>query len=164
MAGKNKKSPGGAKKNVLLVAMLLTSIAAPPTTVIIFVGMLPTVVARLTDRSRERTRVFTIGFMNFAGCFPFWFKLMQGGHSFELAVNLVTDPFNICIMYGGALSGYMIEWGLSGIVANIMIQKGRNRLEFIKKTQEEMVERWGREVTGDYPLDNFGFPIESKEK
>ena len=163
MAKKAKKL-SGAKKRVLLCAMLLTSIAVLPTTVLFFVGMMPTIAVRIADKTSKRTRVLTVGFMNFAGCFPFWYKLMQGGHKFDLAVNLVLDPFNICVMYGGALIGYMIEWGLAGMVAGMMVQKGRKRLEVIKKTQEEFIERWGREVTGDFPLDIFGFPVENKDK
>lgn len=165
MAKKTVKSGNkGTKHRLLLVAMMLTSVAVLPTTVIFFIGMLPTFVARLTDRSRQRTRVLTIGFMNFAGCFPFWFQLMQGGHKFELAVSLVLDPFNIVIMYGGAVVGYMIEWGLSGVVAGLMVQKGRKRLEEIKEIQKSFVDRWGVEVAGDLPLDRFGFPVEKKEE
>lgn len=161
MAKKKKISP--LKSKVLLTGMLLTSIAVLPTTLIFFIGMLPTIVARFSDKSRHRMRVLTIGFMNFAGCFPFWFKLMQGGHKFELAVNLIADPFNIVVMYGAAVVGYLIEWALVGVVAGLMAQKGRKRLEDIKKAQEELVERWGSEVTGNVPLDPFGFPFEKAD-
>lgn len=150
------------KSRLLLSMMLLTSIAVLPTTIIFFIGMLPTFAARMTDQGKQKTRVLTVGFMNFAACFPFWYKLMQGGHKFDFAVSLVLDPFNIVVMYGGALVGYMIEWGLSGFVAGLMVQRGRKRLEDIKKTQVELVERWGSEVAGDRPLDRFGFPVETK--
>ncbi len=145
-------------------AMLLTSVAVLPTTLIFFIGMIPTIVARLGEKSKQGTRALTVGFMNFAGCFPFWFKLMQGGHKFDLAVSLITDPFNIVVMYGGALVGYMIEWGLAGVVAGVMIQKGRKRLESIKEMQGDLVTRWGPEVTGEMPLDRFGFPVERKDE
>ena len=161
MAKRKQTSP--VKSKVLLTGMLLTSVAILPTTLIFFIGMLPTIVARFTDKSRQRTRVLTIGFMNFAGCFPFWFKLMQGGHKFDLAVNLIADPFHVVVMYGAAVVGYLIEWALVGVVAGFMAQKGRKRLEDIRKAQDEMVERWGREVVGDVPLDPFGFPFEKKE-
>lgn len=163
MAKKNSKAGGSIfKSRLLLSVMLLTSVAVLPTTIVFFIGMLPTFAARFTDKSRQSSRVLTIGFMNFAGCFPFWFKLMQGGHTFDLAVNLVMDPFNVCVMYGGALVGYLIEWGLAGVVAGFMVQKGHKRLEDIKKVQRDLVVRWGNEVTGDTPLDRFGFPIENK--
>lgn len=163
---KKKKSKMNSpfKSRLLLVGMLLTSIAVLPTTLLIFIGMMPTIIARFTEKTRQGTRVLTIGFMNFAGCFPFWFKLMQSGHKFEAAVALVTDPFNIVIMYGSAVVGYMIEWGLAGFVAGLMVQKGRKRLDEIKKIQEDITKRWGPEVTGDIPLDRFGFPVSNNEQ
>ena len=162
--GKKKSGNTKGKRNLMLTFMLLTSIALLPTTVIFFIGMLPTIAARLGDRSREKTRVMTIGFMNFAACFPFWFQLMQKGHKFDVAVSLALDPFNISVMFGGALIGYLIEWSLSGFVAGMMVQKGRRRLEHIKKAQQDMIERWGKEVSGEVPLDMYGFPSDAKDK
>jgi len=89
---------------------------------------------------------------------------MQGQHNFESAVHLVSDPFNIIMMYGAAVIGYLIEWTLAGFVAGMMVAKGRKRLEEIKKIQEELIVRWGKEVSGDIPLDIHGFPVEVKEK
>jgi biotin transporter BioY len=166
MAKKTSKAKGNksGQKKLMLTFMVLTSVALLPTTVIFFIGMMPTIAIRLSDRSRQRTRVLTIGFMNFASCFPFWFQLMQKGHKFDVAVNIILDPMNLSIMYGGAVAGYLIEWSLSGFVAGMMVQKGRRRLENIKKMQDDMVQRWGREVSGEIPLDIHGFPVETKEK
>lgn len=164
MAKDKKETSKAGKGKVLLCAMALTAVAILPTTVLFFIGMMPTIAVRLTERSKQRTRVLTVGFMNFAACFPFWFKLVQSGHKFDVALSLIADPFNIVVMYGGALVGYLIEWGLSGVIAGMMVQRGHKRLEAIKKNQEELIERWGREVSGEIPLDIHGFPVEHKEK
>lgn len=161
---KSSKKNNSAQKKVMLSFMVLTSIALLPTTVIFFIGMMPTIAIRLSDRSKQKARVLTIGFMNFASCFPFWFKLMQQGHKFENAVSIILDPMNLSIMYGGAVVGYLIEWSLSGFVAGMMVQKGRRRLETIKKMQDDLAQKWGREVSGEIPLDIHGFPVEGKEK
>lgn len=164
MVQEKNESPKKAKSTLLLCAMILTAIAVLPTTIILFIGMLPTIVARVTDGTKEKSRVLTVGFMNFAGCFPVWFQMLQAGHKFEIALTFIANPFYIIIMYGGAVVGYLIDWGLSGFVASIMVQRGHRRLEEIKKTQEEIIERWGREVSGEIPLDIHGFPVEQKEK
>ncbi|OFW87298.1 MAG: hypothetical protein A3B66_07980 [Alphaproteobacteria bacterium RIFCSPHIGHO2_02_FULL_46_13] len=162
--GKASKNNKSGQKKLMLTFMVLTSIALLPTTVIFFIGMMPTIALRLSDRSKQKARVMTVGFMNFASCFPFWFKLMQQGHKFDNAVAIISDPMTITIMYGGALAGYLIEWTISGFVASMMVQKGRKRMESIKKAQEAMIQRWGREVSGDIPVDIHGFPVESREK
>ena len=65
-------------------------------------------------------------------------------------------------MYSCALIGYLIEWICTIIVSGLMVQRGRARLDLIKKTQDEFVTRWGSEVSGDLPLDDYGFPLENK--
>lgn len=157
------KSKMGWRGRMLLVGMILTAVAALPTTVIFFVGMMPTIVSRIADKSGTITRVLTVGFMNFAACFPFWFELMQKGHKFDNAIDIITDPVTIIVMYLGAGAGYVIEWVLSSIVAGIMVGRGRKRLDDIQEMQSELIARWGHEVNGEVPLDPQGFPMEQQK-
>lgn len=161
---KAKKKKTTSKSRLLLVAFLLSAVAVLPTTTLFFIGLLPTIIARFVDKSRQKNRTLTIGFLNFAACFPFWFKLVNNGHTFDRAIEIIADPLNIVIMYSGALTGYLIDWGLSGIVASMMVQKGHKRLNDIKKIQESLIERWGGEVSGDIPLDAQGFPVVPKKE
>lgn len=158
-----RKNSMNWRKRILVCVMMLSSVAALPTTIVFFVGMLPTIVSRFTDRSRGKTRVLTVGFMNFAACFPFWYQLMHKGHNFPNAVELISQPSTIVIMYAGALMGYLIEWGLAGIVANVMVGRGWKRLEALKDAQNELIQRWGPEVAGDMPLDIDGFPLDTSK-
>lgn len=150
----------GWRSRLLLSVMGLTSIAALPTTVIFFVGMMPTIIVRFTDKKKSRTRVFTVGFMNFAACFPFWFDLMHKGHTFPNAIELIGNPMTIVIMYFGAGMGYLIEWCLAGFVGGLLIARGKKKLDDIIKMQEVLTDRWGAEVSGQISLDPDGFPID----
>lgn len=161
MAKKRQKL--GWAGRLLLIIFFVTAVVFLPTTVLLFIGMMPTTAARLVDRSKARTKVFTVGFLNFAGCFPYWFKLVEQGHKFENAMQILSNPTTIVVMYAAAGIGYLIEWAVTNMVAGFMVQRGKKRLEDIQKFQEDMVLRWGPEVTGDIPLDPSGFPIESKE-
>lgn len=161
MANKSKKL--GWHGQLLLVIFFVTAVVFLPTTILLFIGMLPTIGARLVDRSKAQTKVFTVGFLNLAGCFPYWFKLVEQGHKFENAMQILSNPSTIVVMYAAAGIGYMTEWAVTNTVAGFMVQRGKKRLEEIRKFQEGMVVRWGLEVTGDLPLDPAGFPIESKE-
>lgn len=154
--GRSKKS---AKSKVLLVGFFLTSLAILPTTVLFFFGMLPSVVARFVDRTKQKYQTITVAFMNFAAVFPYWYQLVQRSHTLDETLSILTTPINVVIMYAGAVMGYLIDWGLSGIVAAMMVQKGQNRLKYIKKVQQDLIKRWGDEVTGDIPLDPQGFPV-----
>lgn len=159
-AKKAKASSRGWGLQILLVVVLLAAILLMPTTILILFGMLPTIVAALVDR-KGGARAITVGSINLCGCMPFLLDLwIKGGHTTEYAVGLITNPYTIIVMYSAAGLGYMIDWALSGIVATIVIQRSSVRLKAIKTRQEEMIERWGREVTGEMALDSEGFPID----
>lgn len=157
---KRKKKALDWKGQILFIFILLAALAALPTTVMLFFGMLPTAVAAFIDRTAEKTRVLTVGAMNLAGCAPFVLQLWTSAHTMESAVMIITDPRTIIVMYCAAGIGYMIDWTVSGLVAAFMVSRAVSRREQIVKRQGEMAERWGREVTGEIPVDAFGFPIE----
>jgi hypothetical protein len=144
---------------IMMIFAFLAAILFMPTTVLLLLGMLPTVVALIVDR-HGGTRAITVGSMNLCGCLPFLLELWTKEHTMAHAVTLITDPRTIIVMYAAAAIGYMIDWALSGIVATIMIQRATSRLKAIQKRQEEMVVRWGPEVTGELPLDAEGFPLD----
>jgi biotin transporter BioY len=150
------------KSRILLATFIGTAILFLPTTILLFVAMLPTVTARVMDHTREHTKVLTVGFMNFAGCFPFLYSLFETGHKIDNALAILADPLTIVTVYSCAMAGYILEWIVTTFVAGLMVQKGRRRLEIIKKIQDSLVKQWGTEVTGELQLDPYGFPVEPK--
>jgi len=166
MAGKKKKQKKkiSGKGQILGLVGLLTAIVFMPTTIMLMMGMIPTAVAAVIDKSGKGTKALTVGAMNLAGCTPFLIKLWTGGHTAELAVTLISDPRAMSIMYAGAGIGYLIDWAMSGIVGTIMLQRSTVRLKEIEARQAELVARWGREVTSEIMLDPYGFPIDAAER
>ena len=45
----------------------------------------------------------------------------------------------------------------------VMTQRSKIRLSDMDKRRKNLIERWGEEVTGDMPLDEYGFPLEQKQ-
>ncbi len=161
-ASKKKKSPGW-KAHLLLTCFVICAVLFIPTTVILLAGMLPTFVAAYTDRTKERMRGITIGAMNIAGCTPFIMKLWTTEHTLDNSLNILSDPMTWVIMYAGAGIGYCIEWALVGSVSVFMVERANLRIKSINKKQEDLIERWGAEVSGDIPLDESGFPLSEEE-
>ena len=161
---RKKKTKLGWRGQLLMITMIIAAVVFLPSTVLLAVGLLPTVVAGIIDRSKEKTRSITVGCMNFTGCCPYWLDLLTiHGHSMNGTVQLITEPKNIVVMYSAALLGYLIDWSMSGMVSSVMIQRAERRLKNIEKEQKELVRRWGRGVTGDYRLDQYGFPVDEGE-
>lgn len=149
---------------VLGIGGFFTAIVFLPSTMLLFVGMLPTLVAGVVDRGGKGTKALTVGSMNFAGCCPFLLDLWAKGHNADVVVSIITNPQTIVVIYAAAGIGYLISWAMSGIVGTMMVQRGGGRLRDIERRQKALVSRWGPEVTGDLVLDPYGFPVDSQER
>ena len=162
MAKRRRKTKLDKTTQMLITFGVIAAVALSQTTIFLVIGMLPTIVAWLADRSKKRTLVLTVGAMNLAGCSPFLIQLWSKGHTLDLSLSIISDPFTVVVMYSAAGIGYIIDWALSGIVAKIMIERARGRVKAIKERQADLIERWGREVTGEIPIDPYGFPIKAE--
>lgn len=156
---KKSKNKGGWGLQIILIFVLLAAILFMPTTILLVFGMLPTIVAAVVDR-KSGARAISVGALNLCGCVPFLLDLWTKSHTVDFAVELIADPRTVIVMYSAAAIGYLIDWALSGIVATIMIQRSTTRLKALRKRQDEMVVRWGPEVTGELLMDAEGFPTD----
>lgn len=158
MAKKNKK-PSGWKGHVFLIMALISSVVFSAVMVIFVIGMIPTLVAGIVDKTYGRIRCLTVGALNFAGCAPFMIEVFKKGNDVSMAIAYMVQPRTIVVIYFAAAMGYLIDWAMTGIVSSIMVQRARGKLKSIEKQKEDLSERWGPEVTGTMPLDEFGFAI-----
>ena len=154
---KNKRDNWQAQ--LILTILVVAGVLFAPTTIILLCGMTPTIVAAYTDRSRERMRGITIGALNLAGCTPFVIQLWLSEHTIENALGMLSDPMTWMIMYAAAGVGYCLEWAIVSSVSIFYAEKAKLRIKSIEKLQDELVERWGKEVTGQIPLDEYGFAL-----
>jgi hypothetical protein len=161
---KNQKRKTPAKRTfgqqLILIFSVLMGAVFMPTTFLLMIGMLPTPFAVLVDRTRGKNKVIAVGALNLAGCAPFLLELWTTEHTFEKSFDIITDPMAIIIMWSAAAVGYLVNWAMTGIVAASLYQRGLARQKLIKKKQDELIERWGKEVTGEMKLNEFGFPAE----
>lgn len=165
LAEKRKKKSGpSVQATIFMVATLGMAIVFLPSTVLLGVGMMPSFTVVFVDPVRARTKVVTVGALNLAGCTPFLLDLWANGHSIDQAFSIIADPKAIIVMYAAAAAGYLLDWSLSAVVAGVLFQRGKARQVAIRKRQEELVTRWGAEVTGDVALDPYGFALESQKK
>ena len=156
-----KKGNAGipVRKLVLLGVVLLFALLFLPTTLLLIVGLLPTFVSLFVG---GKMKMMCVGTINLAGASPFLLELWERGHNFENAISLALDPKNIIVMYCAAAAGYIIDWVVTTIVMSYKAQAAKSRMKVIEKNQKKLEERWGKEVTGQYELDQAGFAIETE--
>lgn len=142
-----------------MVAIVSVGLVALPTLLIFAVGMIPTLVSFVVDKTRRRAQTVSVGAISFAACMFYVLDLWGAGNDLDGAFTIVSNPMMIVVTFGAAAVGYGIDIVVSGMASHIMYANLKRRQSRIKKSQKDLVERWGREVRGDIPLDAHGVPI-----
>ena len=141
------------KQWMVVLGLVVALIIFLPTTVVLTVGMIPTLVAAITDRYPGRNKTFTVGAMNFAGCFPYLLEVWIHTNSMNVALNLIAQPKTIIVMYGAAAFGYAINAFITFLVSAILVQKSEVRIKKIHKEKKALIDRWGSGVNIDRDIE-----------
>ncbi len=144
---KNNNQVLGAKYYLLLTFVVLACLSSLPTAIMFMIGMLPTMGAAFISQGPQRSRVITVGALNFVGCLPFLLRLWSSGVGYEQAMGMVFDPVVVIIIYSVAAAGYVVDWILSTYIASFLRRRAMRRLQVISEKQAKLRERWGKEVT-----------------
>lgn len=129
---------------LILVALLVISL---PTVLLLLFGMLPTIVAWVVDRSQQKYAMFCVCGMNFSGLFPFltdiWFKT----HSTDAAVAILTNVFDLMVIYGAAAFGWMMFIAVPPVVTQFISVMLQRRVTTLRAQQQKIIEEWGEGVS-----------------
>lgn len=146
-----RRAAGGvnwARLSLALVVALPAMIVLLPTTLLLFVLSLPTVVALLVDRTRERYLVATVGLLNLCGVLPALIELWERGQSVDEAFRLLTDMMYWLTAFGSAGVGWAIFVSLPPLVASYYALVSQRRVQQLRRRQKQLIEAWGEDVTG----------------
>jgi len=156
MAKKAKAKSGGApaKKGgqastgrlFMTVALLALIPFSLPTMLLMFAGMLPTLVAALTDRSNSRYAWICVGGLNFAGLCPAVLTLWFGHHEITYALQLVTNVRVMLMAYLAAAGGWGLYFIAPPIVLTVMAATSKRRAASLHAQLKKLEEEWGKEV------------------
>jgi len=120
-----------------------------PTCILLVLNLAPTIVAFAIDRSRERYLSITVGLLNLSGSLPALLRLWTDGQTYDVALRVAGDPFNMLISYGAAAVGWCIYLAMPIILANYYGLTSKTRLRMLQQRQDTLIEIWGEEITGE---------------
>ncbi|PKU26661.1 acyl-CoA synthetase [Telmatospirillum siberiense] len=149
----NKATPakaakrGGVNRTVLFLTLMALVPFSLPTLLVMFVGLLPTIVAAVVERGNNRYGWVCVGGANFAGLAPWLFNLWFGHHTLSFAIEQVTSVTLLLVAYGTAGAGSLLYLALPPVVATIMASTAQHRSVGLQASQRKLVERWGDGVT-----------------
>lgn len=137
----------------VFLALLVFSL---PTVIVLFIGMLPSVVAAIIDRSDERHFAYSVAAFNFCGVFPFMLEMWTGEHSISAASNTITDVFTLVVMYGAAAFGWMVYQSVPPVIAQFLATIAQRRVNTLRAQQRKIVDEWGPGVAGEPDTEDDG--------
>jgi len=126
-----------------------------PTAVILAVGLLPTLLTFLFDRTPEKFGVLCIGSLNCAGLYPILMPLWARGHTMELAMKTLADPNTGAVIVGAAAVGCGIYFSAPPIVSLVMKFALTREIKELEQRQKDLVTYWGEALTQDAGLGAF---------
>ena len=128
---------------IIIGIMMMWSLSS---VMILLFGMLPTLVAFIIDRSPRNYAMYCVGGMNFSGVFPYLLDLWTGNHDVDTAIDILTDVFNLLVMYSGAGFGWMLFMAIPPLVGAVMTVMSERRLAHLKDSQKAIIKEWGEDV------------------
>jgi hypothetical protein len=151
---KEGKSKSGGTRILIMLFLIGLIPFSIPTLMLLFAGMLPTLVAALTDRSISRYAWICVGGLNFAGLAPALLKLWFGHHEVTFALGLITDVRAMLPAYGAAALGWGLYFAAPPIVITIMIATSKRRAAAMIQQMKKLEEEWGDEVINQAAVAN----------
>jgi len=142
--GKKGQTPAG--KLFMTVALLAMIPFSLPTMLLLFAGMLPTLVAALTDRTTSRYAWICVGGCNFAGLCPAVLNLWFGHHEITYALHQVTSVRVMLMSYLAAAGGWGLYFIAPPIVLTVMAATSKRRAAALTSQLKKLEDEWGTEV------------------
>ncbi|HLN24173.1 MAG TPA: acyl-CoA synthetase [Patescibacteria group bacterium] len=137
-----KGGSGGNKLLLVLTAMALVPFSLP-TLMVLFVGLLPTLVAAVVERGNARYAWICVGGLNFAGLAPWLFNLWFGHHTLEYAWEQITSVTMLLTAFGASALGSLLYMATPPVVGMVTAMTSQRRAANLAVVQKKLVEKWG---------------------
>ena len=144
---KTKKLSDSSLKPLLWVVLLsIILVKFPESIILLLVGLLPTMVAFIIDKSSGKYATLCVGAMNIAGISPSIFMLWAGQNSFAQAIQIITNVFDLVIMYGAAGFGWVLYIVIPSAVRTLLNIIAQRRITRLRNLQRDLISEWGKKV------------------
>ena len=118
----------------------------PQVFILLALGLSPTVVAFIVDKSKKKYAAFSVGGMNIAGVTPALLDLLKGKNNVSAAMDILTSPFDLTIMFAGAAFGWMLYMVIPPVVSGLLTVIANYRISQLRTEQKKLIKEWGEGV------------------
>ena len=152
---KAKKEKQGKKKSstiILLVLMVVGVAVAQFASIILIVGIFPSIIANMVDRTPNRSIFHTVFPCNLAGVIPYVGALMSHGNNMTAVEANLLDLHVWFTMYIAAGLGWVLVLMMPRLVEMIVSFTHDQKANALSSKQKKLVEDWGPEVKRKEPV------------
>lgn len=158
-AKKSKKGASSGKNKLRFIMMAIifsgSLLFIMPTFALVMVGMIPTIVALLTDKEEDKAPTICIGALNVVGVMPFVLDLWMKGQTLQQVWVLMTQTTTWVVILGAAGIGKLIIFAVPQATAAIAIAHVERRLKVLNENLTSLRAAWGPEVGTTKPLNSL---------
>ncbi len=130
----------------LSIAVVAALVLSLPTVVLLFLGLLPAIVAFIVDDNPRKYATKCVVASNFAGVWFFLLRLWTGEHSLAETMAILTDVYAWLLMYSAAALGWLCYLWFPSIAALFMEMTAERRIAGLKLKQKKLIDEWGEGV------------------
>jgi len=130
----------------LIILMMIISL---PTVIVLSIGMLPTIVTRISDRSDHHFSTFCVGGLNLAGVYPYLITIWFENHTIRGAMDIMSDVFVLVVMYGSATFGWLLYQTIPPVIAAFLNVMAERRVAVLRANQTKIIDEWDEKVIRD---------------
>jgi len=131
---------------VLMLALLALVPFSLPTLLLLFVGMLPTLVAAFAERGTAKQAWISVGGLNFAGLSNWLLNLWFAHHTLSFAVAQLLTITPLVVAYASAGVGWALYLAMPPLVNAVTTVTSQRRVVALSAQQRKLVEQWGEGV------------------
>jgi hypothetical protein len=138
-----------------LIISLGLIIFLPGLALILFIGLLPTLAALISDPTKTRAQAFCVGMCNMAGLVPMIHDLYGDKFKLQAAYGIIHNDVNLLLILCASAIGWGIFFAVP--VVTIAFYKTRDKTTLIKMVRryEELKEIWGTALPPAATIDHL---------
>lgn len=141
----NEAMRRASRRLVLIVCVMsVVPIISLSTFLVLLVGLLPTVVAMIVDRTPQHYATACVGGLNIAGVAPF-LAAMWFNPAVSDAPAVLTNPFALAVMYLSAAAGWALFAGVPALFTTLDGLSTQRRVQRLEERRAALAEEWGED-------------------
>lgn len=131
---------------LILMFIIALTLFLPGLALVLFIGMLPTFGAFISDPTRNNTQSFCVGICNFTGLGPLVKDLFDHSFNLSYAYTLIHNDINLLTILCSAAIGWAIFFIVPTVTVAFYRNRDRTALINMVRRYEQLKKTWGNSI------------------